>query len=166
MTPWAELERENSRTRPFFLKGFLIFSDRKNIWLWAAAQPMHQYEVTEVNCPFRCFPLCVRCINTRAITLYGHILFHSRLSHLHASPHFINPDQFQQTWQQKKDWKSERMHTNTKFVTTCVQWDQTVPSYAVEVQLFTTSTKLRIKRGRREPLKKMFMNSRCSSWKL
>lgn len=32
---------------------------------------MHQYEVTEVNCPFRCFSLSVRCINTRAITLYG-----------------------------------------------------------------------------------------------
>lgn len=96
---------------------------------------MHQYEVSEVNCPFRCFPLCVRCINTHAITLYGRILFHSRLSHLHTSPHFINRDQFQQTWQQNKDWKSERMHTNTKFVTTCVQLHQTVPSYAVEVQL-------------------------------
>lgn len=57
---------------PFLeISGFLTFSDRNNIWLWTAAEPMHQYEVTGVNCPFRCFSLSVHCINTHEITLYG-----------------------------------------------------------------------------------------------
>lgn len=84
-----------------------------------AAEPMHQYEVTEVNWPFRCFSLYVRCINTRAITLYSRILFHSQRSHLHMCPHFINRDHFQHTWQRGEN-KIERVKGRTQTQGLCI----------------------------------------------
>lgn len=68
-------ERKGKKpNKGIFLSGYLLSLVEKK-------KTKHDYQhqqVTEVNCPFLCFSLHVHCINTSAITLYGHILFHSR----------------------------------------------------------------------------------------
>lgn len=50
--------------------GFLTFSDRKTTWLRTAAEPMHQYEVTEVNLSLPMFFfVCALYKHTRNYTM-------------------------------------------------------------------------------------------------
>lgn len=112
MTPWAELEWENGRKRQFSWKDSShSVIERTYGYEWLLSQCISMKSLRS----FRCFSLYVRCINTRTITLYSRILFHSQRSHLHMSPHFINQDQFQHTWQHMekkrlKEWEDAHKH--------------------------------------------------------
>lgn len=113
---------------------------------------MHQYEVTEVNCPFRCFSLSMRCINTHVITLYGQYFVSvnfvsvtfGRLHTLIIKTICL----FQQTWQHTvyngekriKEGEDAPKYKYIKYVKMCVQLDQTVPSCAIGIVRYNFAT--------------------------